>query len=250
VIVYADLEQGSPEWCEARRGIPTASNFDKILTPGGKRSTQAQAYMRHLLAEMLIGRPIHAVKTSWMQRGNDLEGEAICFYEFDKDVAVDRVGFITNDAGTWGCSPDALVGDRGMAEFKCPAPDTHVGYMLYEDVAKDYRVQLQGQLFVAERDWTDICSYHPELPEVIVRVERDEGYIVLLREALEEFAANLAAEAERLIERGFKLKFPSVSAGEREKHGRTISEQGDSRGSSRQGRGDEDHVGRHSEDHL
>jgi hypothetical protein len=206
MIVYEDLEQGTPEWCEVRRGIPTASNFDKILTPTGKRSASAQPYMRHLLAELVIGRPILQVKTSWMQRGNDMEGEAICFYEFDKEVAVRRVGFILNDRETYGCSPDALVGENGMAEFKCPAPDTHVGYMLWSDVAQDYRVQLQGQLYVAERDWVDICSYHPELPPVIVRVERDEPYITLLSEALEEFTEKLAAECRRLEERGYQLK--------------------------------------------
>lgn len=213
MIVYEDLEQGSPEWCEVRRGIPTASNFDKILTPGGKRSASAKPYMRHLLAELLIGRPIQQIKTSWMQRGNDLEGEAICFYEFDRDVAIRRVGFITNDAGTYGCSPDALVDPRGMAEFKCPSPDVHVGYMLYSDVDKEYRTQLQGQLLVAkeERDWLEIVSYHPELPAVIVPVGQDLPYMRLLEEALDEFVFDMAAEAARLIERGFKLKLKGVA---------------------------------------
>lgn len=243
MIVYEELEQGTPEWCEVRRGIPTASNYDKILTPTGKRSTQAKAYMRHLLAELVIGRPIQEVKTSWMQRGNEMEGEAICFYEFDQDVAVKRVGFILNDAGTYGCSPDALVGERGLAEFKCPAPDTHIGYMLWSDVAQDYRVQLQGQLLVAEREWVDICSYHPELEPVIVRVERDEPYIALLKEALDEFCGELAAEAAQLIERGFKLKL-------KEKYGGTKCEQGDPAGSHRQRRGNEIHVGRDGEEYL
>lgn len=208
MIVYAELQQGTPEWCEVRRGIPTASNFDKILTPTGKRSTQAKAYMRHLLAELVIGRPLDEFKSSWMERGSEMEAEAVCYYEFARDVAVERVGFISNDAGTWGASPDALVGERGMAEFKCPKAETHIGYMLYEDVSKEYRVQLQGQLLATEgqREWTDICSYHPELPEVIVRVEPDLPYQRLLNEALEEFCAELAAERARLIERGYVLK--------------------------------------------
>lgn len=205
MIVYDTLEQGTPEWCEVRRGIPTASNFDKILTPGGKPSAQAKPYMRHLIAELIIGRPIQQVKTSWMQRGNEMEGEAMSFYEFDQEVTIKRVGFIENDLRTWGCSPDALVGNDGMAEFKCPAPDTHIGYMLWSDVATDYRVQLQGQLFVAERDWVDICSYHPELPPVIVRVQRDEPYITLLAAALEQFVEDMSIERQRLIDLGFTI---------------------------------------------
>jgi len=201
-----DLRQGSAEWAAVRAGIPTASNFDKLLTPGGKRSEQATGYMRHLIAERMMGVPINAPKTSWMERGSEMESEACCYYEFERDVAVEKVGFIANDAGTYGCSPDALVGEDGMVEFKCPSPGVHVGYMLDKGPDKAYRVQLQGQLLVAERDWVDICSYHPLLPAVIIRVERDEEYIALLAEAIEEFVARLETECARLVDEGYQLK--------------------------------------------
>lgn len=212
--VYRDLQQGSPEWAALRAGMPTASSFDKILTPTGKRSEQAQGYMRHLIAERLMGIPLDAPKTSWMERGNEMEGEAICYYEFARDVAIERVGFITNDRGTYGCSPDGLVGDDGLAEFKCPSPAVHVNYMLDKGPDKAYRVQLQGQLFVAQRDWVEICSYHPALPSVIVRVDRDEKYITLLAEALDEFAETLAAECVRLERDGYEFKGARAVAGE------------------------------------
>ena len=38
------VEQGSNEWIAARLGLPTASNFDKIITPGGKLSTSSRKY--------------------------------------------------------------------------------------------------------------------------------------------------------------------------------------------------------------
>jgi hypothetical protein len=200
------MKQGSQEWQMARCGIPTGSNFEKILTPTGKRSKQAEGYLRHLIAEMVMGLPLDSPKTSWMERGIEMEGEAVCYYEMMRDCAVDEIGFITNDAGTYGASPDRLIGDDGLLEIKCPSPQVHVGYMLYSDVDADYRVQLMGQMLVAERDWTDICSYHPALPPVIVRVERDEPYIALLRESVEEFCDRLATERARLIEMGYKLK--------------------------------------------
>lgn len=212
MILY-DVKQGTQEWAQARMGIPTASNYHKILTPGGKPSKQAKDYQRHLIAELVMGLPLDAPKTSWMERGSEMESEAVCFYEFDREVAVQEVGFITDDAGRYGASPDRLIGDDGLLEIKCPSPQVHVGYMLYEDVDADYRVQLQGQLFVAERDWTDICSYHPAMPPVIVRVVRDEEYIAKLKDALLEFCDSLDAEKERLRGLGYKLKERVVANG-------------------------------------
>lgn len=206
MIVYEQLRQGSSEWARARMGIPTASSFDKILTPTGKPSKQAEGYRRHLIAEMVLGLPIDAPKTSWMERGTEMEGEAVCFYEFEREVAVQTVGFITDDLGRYGCSPDRLIGETGLLEIKCPSPAVHVGYMLWDHVDADYRVQLQGQLLVAERDWTDICSYHPAMPPVIVRVGRDEEYIGKLRDALNQFCDELAAELGRLRAAGYTLK--------------------------------------------
>jgi hypothetical protein len=34
-MIILDLEQGTPEWLQARLGIPTASNFGNIITPTG-----------------------------------------------------------------------------------------------------------------------------------------------------------------------------------------------------------------------
>ena len=37
-MIILDVEQGSRAWIEARLGIPTASEFSRIVTPGGKLS--------------------------------------------------------------------------------------------------------------------------------------------------------------------------------------------------------------------
>src|ERR1035441_2290209 len=59
-IYHREFAQLSEEWFAMRRGIPTASSFDKIITAGGKeekckRSTQDTAYMNRLLAEWVLG---------------------------------------------------------------------------------------------------------------------------------------------------------------------------------------------------
>ena len=207
-MIVHQCEQGSVEWHALRWGIPTASNFDRILTAGGKPSKQADEYRRYLLAERYFGHPLEQIKTSWMQRGNDLEGEACAFYEFTREVAVGHCGIITDDEGRFGASPDGLVGDDGLVEFKCPAPETHIKYMLWSDVEKEYRVQLQGQLWVAQRKWTDIVSYHPAMESVVVRVERDEEFIGLLAEEMGRFVERLEEEAEELSAKGYRMNRP------------------------------------------
>jgi hypothetical protein len=205
-MIVHDVEQGSKEWARLRMGIPTASNFHKIITPGGKPSKQAEAYRHHLLAEMLIGLPIDAPTTAWMDRGVEMEDEAVCFYEFERDVAVRKIGFVTDDAVTLGASPDRLIGEDGLLEIKCPSPAVHVGYLMAEGPDDDYRVQLQGQMLVTGRDWVDICAYHPAMPSVIVRVVRNEEFMEKLTEALSLFCAQLRADVDKLEGLGYSLK--------------------------------------------
>jgi len=205
-MIRHNVEQGSPEWARLRAGIPTASQFNRIVTPGGKPSVQADEYMRFLLAERLIGLPLDSPKTSWMQRGQEMEGEAVCFYEFTREIAVEPIGFVTTDDGKIGASPDRLIGDDGLLEIKCPSPEVHIGYMLWDRVDDKYKVQLQGQLYVSERSWVDICSYHPCLDSVIVRVKRDEEFIEKLAEELETFISYLEVAQTRLQEKGYTFR--------------------------------------------
>ncbi len=198
-----DVEQGSEAWERLRLGIPTSSEFHKILTPMGKDSKQADDYMNRLLAEWLFGGPLEeaAVETPWMIRGNALEMEAVRSYEFEREVQTDKVGFITTDGGMIGASPDRMVGANGLLEIKCPKPHTHVGHMVEPRVDKDYWPQVQGQLWIAEREWVDIQSYCPSFPTVIMRVTRDEPYIQKLREALLAFLEKMLAARQTLQNR-------------------------------------------------
>ena len=192
-------------------GVPTASAFDRILTPGGKPSKSAEGYLYELLGELMMGCPHDAPKYGWMGRGNELEEEAANWYEFQNSTGTEIVGFCTTDDGLIGASPDRLVGDEGLLELKCPAPSTHVRYLLFPDrgVEKEYAVQVQGQLHVTGRRWCDVVSYHPVIPRVIVRVERNENFIALLDTALKAFCAQLADGKAELERRGLLNIAPS-----------------------------------------
>lgn len=201
-----DVAQGTPEWSALRAGIPTASEFSRILTPAGKPSKSAEPYLFSLLAERMMGHPLVEFSSGWMERGSCMETEAVTFYEFQRDLETVKVGFMTTDDGRIGASPDRLVGDRGLLEIKCPAPHTHVGYLLGNSVDAAYYPQVQGQLWISGRDWLDILSYHPEMPPALVRVERDADYIEALDAALRAFSNTLEQLASELETRGWLKK--------------------------------------------
>ncbi len=188
-MIEHQVEQGSPAWLQLRLGIPTASEFDKILTPKTmKLSSQARGYAFRLVAETLLGYPVQDLgNLPWIERGKELEPQAAQAYEFDTDHETRKVGFITTDDGLIGASPDRLlIGINGGVELKCPAPATHIGYLI-DGFGSDYVVQVQGQMLVGGFDFIDRYSFHPDLPPVRERVGRDESMIAALRDALDQF---------------------------------------------------------------
>ena len=186
-----DVKQGGSDWLRLRAGIPTASEFLKIITPTGKASSQANRYCCDLIAERILGRPLESYVSLAMERGSELESEAIAAYEFERSLDTYVVGFVTDDEQRWGASPDRLVGDDGLLEVKCPDAGVHVGYLLMRPADRKYYPQIQGQLWITGRKWVDIMSYHPEMPRAIVRVERDEEYLQLLSQAVTCFSRSL-----------------------------------------------------------
>ncbi len=205
-----ECEQGSPEWIEARLGIPTASEFSRIITPGtGKLSKSADGYVNELLAEYLLGFPVDGASSSFMERGIELETEAYARYEFEVDVDTQQVGFVLRDDGLVGCSPDRLVGDTGGLELKTPAVGTHVGYLL-DGPAIKYYPQVQGCIWICEREWFDLMSYNPELPPAIVRVTRDDGYIKKLEALMAQFCEWIAERKLKLEKAGIERKYPRL----------------------------------------
>lgn len=184
---FFDVEQGDDKWDYLRMGIPTSSNFHKILTPLGKPSKQWEAYAHHLIAERYCNRPINSYTSPAMENGKMIEQDAAEDYELEFNLETKKVGFVTTDDGQVGCSPDRLVGEDGLLEIKCPLPGTQIGYLLTGKIDQEYFPQLQGQLFVTGRQWVDIRGFNPELPRSTIRVKRDEAYIACLEEQLFQF---------------------------------------------------------------
>jgi predicted phage-related endonuclease len=192
--------QGTEEWLKARLGVPSASNFSKVVTTKGQRSTSFMGYVNALIAEKLTGDPTYVKITEPMERGTSLEDEARAMYQLINDTEVRQVDFIKHPNMEVGCSPDGLIDvkcDRGLIgglEIKCPLQGTHVEYLRAGKVPSKYMLQVQGCMFVTGRGYWDFMSYHPKMKPLIVRTYRDDDLI-------NELATNLQ-EAVLLIEDG------------------------------------------------
>lgn len=197
-----EVDQGTEEWHRARAGIPTASRFKDVLANGrgGEPSKTRRKYLYELAGEIISGEPMETYSNAHMDRGKEMEAEARALYEFMTDTAAQQVGFIRR--GRAGCSPDALIGDDGMAEIKTKLPSIMVETILSGRFPPAHKAQVQGQLWIAEREWCDLVAYYPRMPPFIIRAERDEAYIAKLSEAVDAFNEELDEIVQKVKEFG------------------------------------------------
>ena len=197
-----DAPQRSEGWYEARRGLPTCSRFDKILTAvQGKPSSAQQTLINELLAESLCPPQEGMIRlaTAEMEYGMKLEAEARVAYQLEfATEPVTEVGFMLADCGLFGGSPDALVGEDGGVEIKCPNASTHISYYRGGELPNEYKCQVHGYMIVSKREWWDFFSYARFVLPFYIRVERDE-FTAKLEAELLDFCARYN-EARRLFD--------------------------------------------------
>lgn len=189
-MIIHDFEQYSKDWYKIRLGLPTASSARRVVTTTGKLSASIEPYAHELAMEVYKSSlDDEFYGTRYTERGKELEPDAIAAYNMINDVEVDTCGFITNDEGTIGISPDGLVGNYGLVEVKCLADVKHSAMITAWDktgkVPSDRIAQTQMQLMVSKRKWNDIVFFHPELPFLSIRVEPDLEFQKSLGEGLE-----------------------------------------------------------------
>jgi hypothetical protein len=210
-----DCVQGTDAWLTARLGIPTASEFSRIITAvKGDLSKSARKYAHELVAETLLGRPLldTGANTFAMQRGRDLEPHAAAQYELTTNTQTLPVGFVTTNDGRIGCSPDRLVvGVRRAVEIKCRLDAGHMSLWI-DGADDDHKQQAQGILAVAELESLDLYGWHPELPPITIRIERDEPYIAKMERALREFLEMRDEMLARALASGWIISQPNMPA--------------------------------------
>lgn len=199
-----NLEQGSEDWHEARRGVITGTKAKDLFAKNkdGKYSKSRENSIASLAMQRLESAARLSSGGKATERGHEYEAEAAMIYAAERKTEVSLCGFALHEqVDIWGCSPDRLVGKHGVLEIKVPTSvPKHVSYLQDPKVLLDeYEGQCRHNLFITGRDWIDIASYHPEarspLHLAICRMERPkswDSYIVELSEADHEIEALIA----------------------------------------------------------
>lgn len=199
-MIIIECEQGSPEWFIERAGCITASNFEecrKRLKSGvnkGDFSAKAKEYAFRLAIERISGELLSEDKfdTFEMRRGRELEPEARLLHEEKIGMLIEHTGIIFTDDRLFGASADGLIGEDGCSEYKCfIGPSSLMPILLDGDISK-CKDQVQGQLWISGRKWSDFVLYCPALKCIgkdmtIIRVERDDDYIDAMETDLLQF---------------------------------------------------------------
>jgi putative phage-type endonuclease len=198
------MEQRTTEWHNARLGKVTASRVADVIakTKTGYGASRANL-MADLIVERLTGQPASTFSNAHMEWGTEQEPRARAAYSARIGELVEEVGFVDHPSvANSGASPDGLVGDDGLVEFKCPATATHLDTLLAQSVPAKYIAQMQWQMACTGRKYCDFCSYDPRLPEhlrmFVQRVERDDEYIKMLEAEVTKFLAELDEKLKQL----------------------------------------------------
>lgn len=198
ITCFKDLHQGSDEWHQARCGMLTASEFDRIVTPTLKiaDNVKTRAHLWELAAQRISGYVEPQYVSDAMLRGHD--DEIYAREAYSKHYApVETCGFVTNDRWgfTLGCSPDGFVGDDGMIEVKsrCQKYQVQTVCEYFEDgtTPEDFTIQVQGELLVTGRKWCDLISYCGGLPMLVMRIGPDPAVQAAIIEAASKFEARI-----------------------------------------------------------
>ena len=170
-MIFHDVIQNSDEWDVLRLGKFTASMISDLFmgenTLGYKKAIYKIAY------ERLTGeKPESFEPTNYMARGHEMEILARAKYEDLNMVEVSNGGFW--EYSDWiGCSPDGVCG-KGIIEIKSPAYNTMIGYLLKPQLPTIYKYQVYSQLYITGKEYCDFICFHPKLPFICIRIERDE----------------------------------------------------------------------------
>jgi hypothetical protein len=198
IFTADEVPQGSPEWWSLRRGLPTTSGFDRILTPKTlKPSAQQKGYAAELAGDVANLSPnwfsekMSKPPNRAVEDGIKREAESRKWLEFEHDCSIQLVGCVLHENGLWECSPDGLlISDSGVLtgtlELKNPQLNTHAEYLMAGELPSEYRCQVAGHLIVTGLPSCLFLSYCPGLEPLLIEVREDE-FAEKLRDELGRF---------------------------------------------------------------
>lgn len=190
MILFKEIEQGSPEWLRLRLGKVTGSCVKDVM------KSDNLSLVDDIIAQIVSETIEETYTSAAMQRGNDLEPLARGEYEKVTGRKVEQVGFMLHEEYDWlGVSPDGLIKIDGKykkgIEIKCPNTATHVKYIRQNQLPNEYKYQVQSYFIVNEDlEEVDFISYDNRF------VVKPLHIVTVTRESIKD---ELAATEEALV---------------------------------------------------
>ncbi|MFW7414724.1 lambda exonuclease family protein [Demequina sp. SO4-18] len=211
---YMDLEQKSPEWYEARRGIVTASVVGQLVTPSTIKAAsndKSRAVVWELIAERITGYVYPTFTNDDMARGNLAEIVARDWYSREHAEVVE-CGFVRMDEdwGSLGFSPDGLVGTDGFIEIKSPRHKSHLQTVLADEMPNTYMAQVQAGFLVTGRKWADFISWPGGMAPYVKRIFPDPEWHQAIKDVVMSFEARAGADIATYNERTAGMTVPEL----------------------------------------
>ena len=190
-FIYHDIEQGSQQWLDVRKGKVSASRASHLLAK--VKSGEAAAYRNYraeIIIERMTGKSPDRYVTKQMEYGTETESVARTMYSLVSGTVVKKSGIYVIEGKNACASLDGEIGDDGIVEIKNREISNHLESLLTGNVPDEYYKQIQFQLWVTNKMWCDYVSYGDEMPEnaqlFIKRIERDEEVINEIIERVEQ----------------------------------------------------------------
>lgn len=208
------IEQGTPEWFDARKGRVTASIAGAILG-NAPYMTRADA-LRSMVRETL-GAESEFTGNIATDYGTRNEPNALFEYKLTTTMDVQTVGFVAKE--DWaGCSPDAFVGDNGGLEIKCPfgkRNDKSPSFLsILDGDLPHYYDQVQFSLWVTGRQTWDFYQWSQNgnrLQVVAVDQEWRDNNLPKLRQFHAEYLDALKDPADHLAPKRLTIDTPEAA---------------------------------------
>src|SRR5207245_5572453 len=122
-MIVLDCAQRSDEWKQARLGRLNGSRAADMLATlksGGEAAARRDLRTALVLERICVVSQENGYVNADMERGIQLEPDALAAYEAQTGSLVQPVGYCVHESLMCGVSPDGLVGDDGLVEVKCP----------------------------------------------------------------------------------------------------------------------------------
>jgi len=205
IDIMEGVDDQEEQWRKERLGKVTGSQLGKLIvkdrkTNGYKLSTGKVAsdllykiaWERFLITES-EGLNRLNVSSQAMSHGNDYELSAIQKFTEVTEIKVEPTEYkFINKGEFFGGTPDGFIGDDGLIECKCPwNGGNHLKTLLTGEIYNDdHFYQIQGYLFLTDREYCYYVTYDPDLPEGLNLsyniIQRDEEVISAIESIINE----------------------------------------------------------------